>query len=151
VLLCSFFYNGQERTQYSHEFCIIFRHFLVECSGDYLQATGKVVKTITFFQQKQLLETHQSDTWTPEALLGLRPSTRRRGNSAQWLYDVWVNCVQFTLDFFTIFHCGNNVSTAVADGRAFRTSESESADFSEVRVRKFRTLKTLRTRTQRVC
>jgi hypothetical protein len=35
--------------------------------------------------------------------------------------------------------------------RAFRTSESESADFSEVRVRKFRTLKTLRTRTQRVC
>jgi hypothetical protein len=33
--------------------------------------------------------------------------------------------------------------------RAFRTSES--ADFSEVRVRKFRTLKTLRTRTQRVC
>jgi hypothetical protein len=32
-------------------------------------------------------------------------------------------------------------------GRAFRTSES--ADFS--RVRKFRTLKTLRTRTQRVC
>jgi hypothetical protein len=32
--------------------------------------------------------------------------------------------------------------------RAFRTSES--ADFSEVRVRKFRTLKTLRTRTQRV-
>jgi hypothetical protein len=37
------------------------------------------------------------------------------------------------------------------DSRAFRTSESESADFSEVRVRKFRTLKTLRTRTQRVC
>jgi hypothetical protein len=37
--------------------------------------------------------------------------------------------------------------------RDFRTSESESesADFSEVRVRKFRTLKTLRTRTQRVC
>jgi hypothetical protein len=35
--------------------------------------------------------------------------------------------------------------------RAFRTFESESADFSEVRVRKFRTLKTLRTRTQRVC
>jgi hypothetical protein len=35
--------------------------------------------------------------------------------------------------------------------RAFRTSEFESADFSEVRVRKFRTLKTLRTRTQRVC
>jgi hypothetical protein len=37
--------------------------------------------------------------------------------------------------------------------RAFRTSESESesADFSKVRVRKFRTLKTLRTRTQRVC
>jgi hypothetical protein len=35
--------------------------------------------------------------------------------------------------------------------RAFRTSESESADFCEVRVRKFRTLKTLRTRTQRVC
>jgi hypothetical protein len=35
--------------------------------------------------------------------------------------------------------------------RAFRTSESESADFSEVRVRNFRTLKTLRTRTQRVC
>jgi hypothetical protein len=34
--------------------------------------------------------------------------------------------------------------------RAFRTSESESADFSEVRVQKFRTLKTLRTRTQRV-
>jgi hypothetical protein len=34
---------------------------------------------------------------------------------------------------------------------AFRTSESESADFSQVRVRKFRTLKTLRTRTQRVC
>jgi hypothetical protein len=33
--------------------------------------------------------------------------------------------------------------------RAFRTSES--ADFSEVGVRKFRTLKTLRTRTQRVC
>jgi hypothetical protein len=33
--------------------------------------------------------------------------------------------------------------------RAFRTSES--ADFSEVRVRKFWTLKTLRTRTQRVC
>jgi hypothetical protein len=36
-------------------------------------------------------------------------------------------------------------------GRAFRTSESESADFSKARVRKFRTLKTLRTRTQRVC
>jgi hypothetical protein len=40
-------------------------------------------------------------------------------------------------------------------GRAFRTSESESesesADFSEVRVRKFRTLKTLRTWIQRVC
>jgi hypothetical protein len=35
--------------------------------------------------------------------------------------------------------------------KAFRTSESESADFSEVRVRKYRTLKTLRTRTQRVC
>jgi hypothetical protein len=35
--------------------------------------------------------------------------------------------------------------------RAFWTSESESADFSEVQVRKFRTLKTLRTRTQRVC
>jgi hypothetical protein len=35
--------------------------------------------------------------------------------------------------------------------RAFRSSESEFADFSEVRVRKFRTLKTLRTRTQRVC
>jgi hypothetical protein len=35
--------------------------------------------------------------------------------------------------------------------RAFRTSESEFADFSEVRVRKFRTLKTLRTRTQHVC
>jgi hypothetical protein len=35
--------------------------------------------------------------------------------------------------------------------RAFRTSESESADFSEVLVRKFRTLKTLRTRTQHVC
>jgi hypothetical protein len=33
--------------------------------------------------------------------------------------------------------------------RAFRTSES--VDFSEVRVRKFRTLKTLPTRTQRVC
>jgi hypothetical protein len=33
--------------------------------------------------------------------------------------------------------------------RAFRTSES--ADFFEVRVRKVRTLKTLRTRTQRVC
>jgi hypothetical protein len=37
----------------------------------------------------------------------------------------------------------------VINVRAFRTSES--ADFSEVRVRKFRTLKTLRTRTQRVC
>jgi hypothetical protein len=36
-------------------------------------------------------------------------------------------------------------------GRAFRTSDSESADFSEVRVRKFLALKTLRTRTQRVC
>jgi hypothetical protein len=35
--------------------------------------------------------------------------------------------------------------------RAFRMSESESTDFSEVRVRKFWTLKTLRTRTQRVC
>jgi hypothetical protein len=35
--------------------------------------------------------------------------------------------------------------------RAFWTSMSESADFSEVWVRKFRTLKTLRTRTQRVC
>jgi hypothetical protein len=35
------------------------------------------------------------------------------------------------------------------DSRAFRTSES--ADFSEVRVRKFRTLKTLWTRTQHVC
>jgi hypothetical protein len=46
--------------------------------------------------------------------------------------------------------CKRNNSPA---GRAFRTSESESesADFSEVRVRKFRTLKTLRTRTQRVC
>jgi hypothetical protein len=33
--------------------------------------------------------------------------------------------------------------------RAFRTSES--ADFREVRVRKFRTMKTLQTRTQRVC
>jgi hypothetical protein len=31
------------------------------------------------------------------------------------------------------------------------TSKSESADFSEGRVRKFWTLKTLRTRTQRVC
>jgi hypothetical protein len=39
------------------------------------------------------------------------------------------------------------------NGRAFRTSESESesADFSEVRVRNFRTFLTLRTRTQRVC
>jgi hypothetical protein len=37
--------------------------------------------------------------------------------------------------------------------RAFRLSESESgsADFSEVRVRKFRTLKTLCTRSQHVC
>jgi hypothetical protein len=39
--------------------------------------------------------------------------------------------------------------TNTVDTRTFRTSES--ADFSEVRVRKFRTLKTLRTRTQRVC
>jgi hypothetical protein len=40
------------------------------------------------------------------------------------------------------------VETALAEARAFRTSESESADFSEVRVRKFRTLKTpFRTRT----
>jgi hypothetical protein len=35
--------------------------------------------------------------------------------------------------------------------RAFWTSESESADFSEFRVRNFRTLKTLWTRSQRVC
>jgi hypothetical protein len=35
--------------------------------------------------------------------------------------------------------------------RAFRMSESESADFSEVRVQKFRTLKTLRTQRQCVC
>jgi hypothetical protein len=37
------------------------------------------------------------------------------------------------------------------NNRAFRTSESESADFSEVRVRKFRTLKTpFRTRTWKI-
>jgi hypothetical protein len=35
--------------------------------------------------------------------------------------------------------------------RNLAESESESAYFSEVRVRKFRTLKTHRTRTQRVC
>jgi hypothetical protein len=48
-----------------------------------------------------------------------------------------------------------SITTYRVNIRAFRTSESESesesADFSEVRVRKFRTLKTLRTRTQRVC
>jgi hypothetical protein len=50
-------------------------------------------------------------------------------------------------------HLQPNYSSSNNSGsssRAFRTSES--ADFSEVRVRKFRTLKTLRTRrTQRVC
>jgi hypothetical protein len=53
---------------------------------------------------------------------------------------IWLNCsVLIVTRLYYIF------------GRVFRTSESESADFSEVRVRKFRTLKILRTRTQRVC
>jgi hypothetical protein len=47
----------------------------------------------------------------------------------------------------------NSFKNGIDIARAFRTSESESksTDFSEVRVRKFQTLKTLWTRTQRVC
>jgi nucleoid DNA-binding protein len=56
----------------------------------------------------------------------------------------------FFLNTFSHMLSSKYINWKVArPGRAFRTSES--ADFSEVRVRKFRTLKTLRTRTQRVC
>jgi hypothetical protein len=45
--------------------------------------------------------------------------------------------------------CRRRLAFGVLRIRAFRTSESEY--FSEVRVRNFRSLKTLRTGTQRVC
>jgi hypothetical protein len=54
--------------------------------------------------------------------------------SRPWSHDLWL---------------GRDINKHSTCTRAFRTSES--ADFSEVRVRKFWTLKTLRTRTQRVC
>jgi hypothetical protein len=82
--------------------------------------------------------------WTP---WGSTTKTSRRQNYP-------LHLVHFQLSKTERLYChrGRRIGFEIElKTRAFRTSESESADFSEVRVQKFRTLKTLRTRTQRVC